>query len=247
MRISNLKSAFVPGSAADKWYSSRLLDDELLEEESDWASWKESFLTAFSQNRIQTASKALSWKYQSGPVMDYFYEKQRLLNIGFPDMGPQSFISSVLLGLPPQLQTSALTMDPQDKQSLVQCLQRLPAIPKQQRQENRYDSIQGNRNDHRMTTRSQGKEKTSQPRDQNTKPVSSKGKVNQITETKEKKQTQEVSVTNSVMHDSNSGLDFADFSFNGQTMKVLLDSGSAVNIISQENVDKTNGRLPRKT
>ena len=246
LRISNLKSAFVPGSAADKWYSSRLLDDELLEEESDWVSWKESFLTAFSQNRIQAASKALSWKYQSGPVMDYFYEKQRLLNIGFPDMGPQSFINSVLLGLPPQLQTSALTMDPQDKQSLVQCLQRLPAIPKQQRQEIRSDTNQVNRNDHRMVTRSQGKDKTFQPRDRNTKPSSSKGKVNQVTETNEKKQTQEASVTNAVIHESNSGLDFADFSFNGQTMKVLLDSGSAVNIISQDIVEKNQWKTSKE-
>ena len=34
LRISNRKSAFVPGSAADKWHSSRLLDDKL-EGESD--------------------------------------------------------------------------------------------------------------------------------------------------------------------------------------------------------------------
>src|SRR5437763_9533872 len=52
LRISNLKSAFVPGSAADKWYYSRLLDDELREEETEWAFWKELFLTAYYQNRI---------------------------------------------------------------------------------------------------------------------------------------------------------------------------------------------------
>ena len=51
---------------------------------------------SFGQNRIQTA---LNWEYLGGTLLEYHYEKQRLLLHDFPDLTDFDFITFTLLGL----------------------------------------------------------------------------------------------------------------------------------------------------
>ena len=183
--INNLKSYLVPGSAADKWFQSRIIDYDCQQE--DFESWKTAFLAAFTQNRIQTAQKTLNWQYRSGPIMDYFWEKERLLKIAFPDIQHETFTSLMLCGLPSQLQTMALAMDTSDKNSLVQCMQRLPATARQPRaddQKTRFNSSQDQKSGKQAF---KGNEKDKKFPKKDDKPK--QGRVNQVAEITELKNT----------------------------------------------------------
>jgi len=123
MKINNLKSCLTLGSIADKWFSSRIIENV----EETWTEWKNSFLTAFSQNKIYAAQQAIRYEYQEGSLMDFYYEKERLLKLAFPDLGQSSFITLVMLGLPSHLLGPLMSMDPQTKSDLILSLQKLPA------------------------------------------------------------------------------------------------------------------------
>lgn len=97
-KINNLKS-YLDGIAV-KWFNSRLIECSPI----NWSLWKDAFLDAFGQNRVSQASIALNWEYRGGPMLEYYYEKQRLLQLAFPDMNDYNFITLVLIGLPDELQ-----------------------------------------------------------------------------------------------------------------------------------------------
>ena len=232
LRINNLGSNFVTGSAADKWYASRIIDE--VEQSQDWSAWRQAFFAAFAQNRVQTATRALNWKYHNGNVMEYFYEKERLLKIAFPDIGIETFISLVLCGLPQNLQSIALTIDPQDKTSLIQCLQKLPYIPKQSRTDTRNE---GHREQSSPKQSLQKNDKYALKDSANRNNPSNKeankhhGKVNQVTEIKETPS----SISNVVcVPEKTQDLDIIPLKINGIEVMTMLDTGSQVNLLSTE-------------
>ena len=235
LQISNLKSCFVAGSAADRWFSSRIIDEE--EEDQNWVAWKEAFFEAFCQNRVQTASKALHWEYRSGSIMDYFYEKERLLKIAFHDMGNDSFISLVLLGLPLALQTTALGINPTDKKSLIQCLQRLPATLKHNRVEKRELREQPQQEQKGYDTRS--KTIGTKQQEKMFHPKSDTGKLNKPAKVNTVQDSSEPDVINSIITDE-LGLDKIKLLCNGKEITALMDSGATVNIVSAKIVNENN-------
>ena len=233
--INNLKSYLVPGSAADKWFQSRIIDDDCQQE--NFESWKTAFFAAFTQNRIQTAQKALNWQYRSGPIMEYFWEKERLLKIAFPDIQHETFTSLMLCGLPSQLQTMALAMDTSDKNSLTQCMQRLPAIARQSRvddQRTRFNSSQDQKSG-KQVLKGNEKDKKFPKKDDRPK----QGRVNQVSEKTELKDTidknpRELDAVNAVIskHSEYETLDILPLLFNGRTVNAMLDTGSSMDLIS---------------
>ena len=126
-KIVHLKAAFVPGSAADRWYSSRIIDQE----EAPWSEWKESYIQAFSLNRIEAAQAALHWSYRGGKLLDYYYEKERLLKLAFSELPVDVFVTHVMLGLPAHMQNILLGKELKDKVTLVAELNKLVALTKQ--------------------------------------------------------------------------------------------------------------------
>ena len=120
-RINNLKANLVPGSGADRWFSSRILQAS----DPSWDEWKESFVTAFSQNRIDSCRRALHWEYRSGSVMNYFYEKERLLQLAFPHLHEDTFVTLVIFGLPSYMHAQVLASKPSSKDELISTLQTL--------------------------------------------------------------------------------------------------------------------------
>ena len=123
-KITHLKQAFIPGSAADRWFSSRIIDQE----NAPWLEWKASFIQAFALNRVDAAQIALDFCYSDGKILDYFYEKERRLKLAFSDLSVDTFVTLVLLGLPSDMQATLLGKDLNDKVTLVAEINKLVSV-----------------------------------------------------------------------------------------------------------------------
>lgn len=124
-KINGLR-ANLEGNAL-KWFTSMVRD----EVEEDWELWKSSFLSSFGQNRIAAAIAADRWEYRGGSLMDYYYEKQRLIQIAYPSIDDNSFITRIMMGLPEQMQNQILAKDPQTKKELRASLEQLKPLKMQ--------------------------------------------------------------------------------------------------------------------
>ena len=228
LKVNNLKASFVPFSAADRWYSSRII----YQGDKSWQDWKQAFLNAFSQNRVQSATRALKYEYRFGPLMDYFFEKERLLQIAFSELGEHPFITLVILGLPAQLQGQILLMDPKTKIELHDCLQKLPATDRPRREQSQYNSNQPQTNvyqrKHETNIRQEqphsNQLKKNPPQKTNDKKAN---KVNAVTE------NTAVNVVNHVKQEDGRELPVYSVNCNGVIVKALLDSGSNMNLINE--------------
>ena len=123
-KIIHLKEAFFTGSAAERWYCNRIMDRE----DATWIEWKESFLQAFSLNRVAAAQMALQYNYRQGRLLEYFYEKDRLLKLAFSDLPLDAFVTLVLLGLPHYMQDTLMSKVFVDKASLAAELNKLAPV-----------------------------------------------------------------------------------------------------------------------
>ena len=223
LKINNLKASFVPMSAADRWYSSRIIDQG----DTPWSEWKDAFLVAFSQNKIQCATRALRYEYRYGSLMDYFYEKERLLKIAFSDLGENAFLIHVILGLPNYLQGQVLSMDPKKKSDLIQCLQKLPATERPRREQ----TFASNTSFHQKKPESKTKNESQgyqQKKNSSQKATDKKGnKVNAVTE------ESPVNIVSHVKQEDGRELPVYSVDCNGVVVKALLDSGSNMNLVSE--------------
>ena len=120
-KVIHLKESFFPGSAAERWYVNRIMDRE----QASWDEWRESFVQAFSLNRVAAAQVALQFHYKGGKLLEYFYEKDRLLKLAFSELETDAFITLVLLGLPVHMQDALLAKDRPDKVTLAAELNKL--------------------------------------------------------------------------------------------------------------------------
>lgn len=118
-KINHLKG-YLEGIAL-KWYNSRVMEDA----DDDWSQWRDSFIKAFGQNRIILASNANKWEYRGGPIMDYYYEKQRLLQLAYPELNEYNFITLMILGLPEDLQMILTNQSLSTREELREAMERL--------------------------------------------------------------------------------------------------------------------------
>ncbi|KAL7294472.1 hypothetical protein TKK_0012466 [Trichogramma kaykai] len=94
-RIEILKS-FMEKEAAD-WYASALLK---LTVNKGWEAWKKSFVDTFGSNNWSTTRYALTFKYQSGSILDYALKKEKLLLELRKSMDVETIIDLIAVGLP---------------------------------------------------------------------------------------------------------------------------------------------------
>lgn len=66
---------FLEKSCTD-WYSSMMIKFTL---QSEWSGWKSNFLQTYANKGWTTSKYALSFKYQSGSLLDYAIKKEKLL------------------------------------------------------------------------------------------------------------------------------------------------------------------------
>ncbi|CAB0039117.1 unnamed protein product [Trichogramma brassicae] len=94
-RIEVLKS-FMEKGAAD-WYASALLKFTV---NKGWEAWKKSFEDTFGGNNWSTTRYALTFKYQSGSILDYALKKEKLLLELRKSMDVETIIDLIAVGLP---------------------------------------------------------------------------------------------------------------------------------------------------
>jgi len=237
MKINNLKASLTVGSAADKWFSSRIIDQG----HEIWIEWKESFLAAFTQNRLQAANKAIRYEYRGGSLMDYYYEKERLLKLAFPDLGQHSFVSHVMLGLPLNLQTQAMSMDPKKKTELIFCLQKLPQIERQRRDHTGNSNFGNKKPETSRDTRPSEQRRHTKQNFRSQSDIKKTGKVNAICaqdNENEEEENNPVNLVNHVLLENGRKLPVFKVKCNGSIVNALLDSGSNINLVSESLVDK---------
>ena len=228
LKINNLKALLVPSSAADRWFSSRIIDQG----DRPWSEWKQAFLEAFFTNKIQSATRALRYEYRHGTLLEYYYEKERLLNMAFSDLGEKSFITHVLLGLPSHLQGQILFMDPKNKSDLKQCLSRVPETTRPKREQNFTQNTTSYQRKPEQTSRRESpvyQQKKNPSQKTNDRKAN---KVNAVTE------ESPVNVVNHVKQEDGRELPVYSVDCNGVIVKALLDSGSNMNLISRALVNK---------
>ncbi|KAF6215321.1 hypothetical protein GE061_010073 [Apolygus lucorum] len=100
LKITNLVGHFEPYSIAYKWYCARLLEDN----HEVWSEWRISFLNAFGENCVFLAHRAHEFGYKGGPLMDYYYEKVRRLQIAYGELSARALNTMILMGLPEHMQ-----------------------------------------------------------------------------------------------------------------------------------------------
>jgi len=83
-------------NTAKSWFNDRILEEKPF----NWEEWKIDFIHSFCENPINLFEKAFRYEYRNGPLLNYFYEKQRLMKIGFPDLNEKTLILGVIQGLP---------------------------------------------------------------------------------------------------------------------------------------------------
>ncbi|GBP89006.1 hypothetical protein EVAR_36600_1 [Eumeta japonica] len=87
---------FLEKSCTD-WYSSMMIKQGL---DSEWSEWKTIFLHTYTNKGWNTSKYALSFKYQSGSLLDYAVKKERLLLEVRKTMDEGTLIDIIADGLP---------------------------------------------------------------------------------------------------------------------------------------------------
>lgn len=120
-KIDNI--GYFLSATAKKWYEFRILQQD----RGTWSSWKESFLSSFSDNVVERWNAAIDFKYSSGSLVEYYFEKVRLLRLAEAHLPEKSFVALTLHGLPSDLRQMIQIRGPKRGEELLQCLRDLGA------------------------------------------------------------------------------------------------------------------------
>lgn len=107
-----------------KWYNSKISETD----DYNWDDFKSSFTRAFGQNKVQLSQRAWSYKYLYGDLLDFYFEKQRLIDIAFPRLSDENFITMMICGLLDQHQTTLLTLNIDSRDELRDAISKLKPI-----------------------------------------------------------------------------------------------------------------------
>lgn len=95
-KIIEILKSFMDKTAAD-WYSCTLLK---LTIKTEWKEWKENFCNTFASRGWSPIRYALSYKYQSGSLLEYSIKKEKLLLQVRKTMDNGTLIDLIATGLP---------------------------------------------------------------------------------------------------------------------------------------------------
>lgn len=114
---------------AKAWYELRIMEHA----EGTWESWRESFLASFQENAVDRWDRAICFKYRDGSVLEYFFEKRRLLQMADFDLPESSVIPLVIHGFSTNLQRQVQVRGPKTIEDLLQackelCVERSPIL-----------------------------------------------------------------------------------------------------------------------
>ncbi|CAB0016205.1 unnamed protein product, partial [Nesidiocoris tenuis] len=128
-KVMYLQTNLENGSIAEKWYNSRIFNGQMNE---SWASWKVSFVEAFKQHPIELMIKADDFNYSSGSLLDYYYEKERLIDLAYGHLPVKVKILMIIKGLPSSMQDQLLMTDVLENHCLINRIARLKPFQEKQ-------------------------------------------------------------------------------------------------------------------
>lgn len=94
-KIEILK-VFLDRSCLD-WYSAMMIKNTL---NSEWDTWKENFCTTYAHKGWSSSKYALSFKYQTGSLLEYALKKEKLMLEVRPSIDEGTLIDIIAAGLP---------------------------------------------------------------------------------------------------------------------------------------------------
>lgn len=126
-RINNLR-VYLSGNAK-KWYELRMAENA----NKPWADWRASFIRAFDLNPVERWDQAIFFKHKEGTLVDYFYEKRRLLQLADPNLPESSIVPLIIHGMTKAVQRQVLPRAPTTAEELLHalrdvCVDLLPPI-----------------------------------------------------------------------------------------------------------------------
>lgn len=113
---------------AQKWYQKRLSMEAIEQQQADWTEWRTDFLSSFAANPVDAISRAMFYHYKEGSLMEYYYEKVRLISMGYQKFSERDLICMVVQGLPGNLRQTATLQLPTNRQELKALLAKLPPL-----------------------------------------------------------------------------------------------------------------------
>lgn len=118
-KITNLRLSLT--NMAKSWFEMRVVDDV----GETWEQWKQSFLSAFQENAVERWDRAIFHKYRYGSVLEYFYEKRKLLQLADHSLPETSVVPLVIHGLNRDLQKQVQVRGPTTITELLSCFKEL--------------------------------------------------------------------------------------------------------------------------
>lgn len=118
-KIDNLRLSL--GGCARKWYDTR----HAANRQASWQSWKDNFLVSFGEDYVGRWDDAITHKYAGGPLVEYYFEKLRLLQLAEPNLPERSVVALLLHGLPTHTQQMVKIRGARDPEALLQCLREI--------------------------------------------------------------------------------------------------------------------------
>lgn len=115
-KVQNMRLFLVHN--AKKWYELRITDHP----DDTWDHWRVSFISAFDQNPVDRWDKAIFFKQRSSSLIDYFYEKRRLLLLADPTLPESSIVPLVIHGMTKECQRQVQIRSPKTVEDLLGCL-----------------------------------------------------------------------------------------------------------------------------
>ncbi|KAF6214362.1 hypothetical protein GE061_009102 [Apolygus lucorum] len=123
--VTQLRSVKFPGN--EEWFTVPSDSNDI---DKHWvviADYQDELRGNFTQKtlKIELAKSANSFIYSNGPLMDYWYEKQRLINLAFGDLPDLAMNVMLLLGLPDCMQNQLAILDFKSIEELRKAVERL--------------------------------------------------------------------------------------------------------------------------
>lgn len=118
-KITNMR-VYLRGVAL-KWYEICIQEDS----DHSWSQWKKKLLTAFGSNPVHRWSTALNFKSKQSSLVEYFFEKRRLLKLAEPLLPSTAVVALIMHGLHTEVLKQVQIRSPRTLDDLLECLQNI--------------------------------------------------------------------------------------------------------------------------
>lgn len=152
-RFPEVLRLFLEGPALD-WFLAFLKTHTI---SRPWEFWQNSFLDTFAEMSWAEINYAYTFRYVSGPLLDYALKKVNLLLDADPELTQNSQINFIVLGLPSQIRTRINKRDINSIDQLMSCIRQLENSSTSNNYKNKNSYIIENKSQNKLPNKSEYK------------------------------------------------------------------------------------------